>query len=439
MTNVPWPLLPGRTPASVASAEGAYFNMKDGRRVLDAAGGAVVASIGHGRKEVADAIHAAVMNATYLIPPWLTPEREALVDELTGHWLPDYLTRIHLCSGGSESNESALKIAIQYHASRGEPDRNIILARDLSYHGTTISTAAVSGHPGRKRGLETFLQDFPRIATPYPLRCPLGPYHPDTADYYVQSLIDTIERVGANNIAALIAEPLNGSSGGAITPPENYWNRVQKILKDNGILLVIDEVMTGFGRCGEKFGIDLYDIRPDILAAGKGLAAGYAPIGGVYTTDEVARSIADAGLEVMFHTYAALPQSCAAAATVLGIVRRESLVHRSKTLGAALKERLQSRFGQHPNVAEIRGEGMFIGIEVVRDRETLERFATEDTMTSKMIAAGMKAGAFFYPGGTGEVRDILCIGAPFTIGEPEMDIIETALAAALAVPAGTKT
>ncbi|MEX1237885.1 MAG: aminotransferase class III-fold pyridoxal phosphate-dependent enzyme, partial [Pseudomonadales bacterium] len=199
----------------------------------------------------------------------------------------------------------------------------------------------------------------------------------------------------------------------------------------HGILLIMDEVMTGFGRTGEKFGCDLYDIEADLLVSGKGLAGGYAAICGVYSRAEIADTIASAGNEIMFHTFAALPQSCAAAAKVLSILREEDLVTRTKKVGAALKERLIAQFGQHPLVAEIRGEGLLIGFEIVKDRETLKPFDKEDGVTNKMVAAAMQAGAFFYPGGTGDVRDIVCIGAPMIIGDEEMDIMANAMSSAL--------
>jgi len=422
-----WPFLPIEKNVSLARAEGAYFYLDDGSKILDAAGGAVVSNIGHGRREVADAIHAATMNCTYAIPPWLTPEREALIEELEDHWLPKHLTRIHVSSSGSEGNESAIKIAIQYQVAAGHPEKNVILARSVSYHGTTITTAAVSGHLSRKRGLESILQTYPTIETPYPLRCPLGRHHPDAADYYVQNLEDAIERIGADNIAALIAEPMNGSSGGAITPPENYWNRVQAILEKNKILLILDEVMTGFGRMGEKFGCDFYDIRPDLLVAGKGMASGYSAITGIFGTSEISDTIAASKLSVMFHTYAGLPQSCAAAKTVLTILREEKLLDHVKRIGPQLKTALEDKLGQHPLVAEIRGEGMLIGIEIVKNRDTLERFPEEDRITGKIVGYSMGEGVFFYPGGTGEVRDIVCIGAPFIIAEPEIELMTNAL------------
>lgn len=431
MTLHSWPFLGRTLPMTVARAEGAYLYQADGTPILDAAGGAVVANIGHGRKDVAEAIRAAAENCSYAVPTWLTPEREALVDELTQHWLPPHLTRIHLASGGSEANEAALKIAVQYQAARGKHEKNKVLSRSLSYHGTTITTAGVSGHASRKRGLESILDDYASIETPYPLRCPLGPHHPEAADYYLDNLKQVIARIGADNIAALIAEPLNGSSGGAITPPENYWLRAQKILKDNDILLIMDEVMTGFGRTGEKFGSDLYQIKPDLLVAGKGMAGGYAAISGCYGTEEIASTIADSPFEVMFHTFAALPLSCAAATKVLQILRQESLLSRARETGAELKHRLIESLGQHPHVAEIRGEGMLIGLEIVKNRDTLAQFPEEANVTGKMIGHCLGEGVFFYPGGTGVARDIICIGAPFIIGDVEMEKMVGALSSAL--------
>lgn len=429
--SITWPFLPVKRPIRLTHSEGAYLYLDDGTKILDAGGGAIVVNVGHGRKDIAEAIAKGAMNTTYAIPPWLTPEREALLTELTEHWLPPHLTRIHLASGGSEANESAIKIAIQYQVARGMPEKNTILARDISYHGTTISTAAVSGHPGRKKGLEAILDEYPRIPTPYPLRCPLGSHHPDASDYYVDKLQETITQIGSENIAALIAEPLNGSSGGAITPPDNYWNRVQKILKDNDILLIMDEVMTGFGRSGKKFACELYDIKPDLLVAGKGMAGGYAAISGVYGTEDISTVIRDGNLDIMFHTFAALPQSCAAATKVLQVMREENLLEQAATKGNILKARLQEEFGQHPLVAEVRGEGLLIGIEVVKDRSTLELFDIEEGITNKLVGYGMADGVFFYPGGTGEVRDILCLGPPFIIEEAEMDLIVFALKNAL--------
>ena len=424
---IKWPFLPKDAGLNIVKTEGAYLYTPQGKKILDAASGAIVNNIGYGRKEVAEAIKEASLNNTYVLPPFLTPEREELLDELRNHWLPSHLTRIHLSSGGSEANESAVKLAIQYQASRGKPEKNIILTRSLSYHGTTLNMSGISGHTARKRGLESYVPAPRTIETPYPLRCPLGSFHPDATDYYIDNLKEVIKAQGANNIAALLMEPINGSSGGAIYPPEGYWEKAQEILKDNDILLIADEVMTGFGRTGVDFSSNFYKLRPDILVAGKGMAAGYAAISGTYSTDEIADSILKAGYEVMFHTFAALPQSCAASATVLKILRRENLCEKVDPLGDQLKQKLISELGQHPLVAEIRGQGLLIGVEIVKEKESLTSFDEKEKITNQIVGKGLENGVFFYPGGTGEYRDIICLGPAFIINEEDINLMVSTL------------
>ena len=424
---IKWPFLPKDAGLNIVKTEGAYLYTPQGKKILDAASGAIVNNIGYGREEVAEAIKEASLNNTYVLPPFLTPEREELLDELRNHWLPSHLTRIHLSSGGSEANESAVKLAIQYQASRGKPEKNIILTRSLSYHGTTLNMSGISGHTARKRGLESYVPAPRTIETPYPLRCPLGSFHPDAKDYYLDNLKEVIKAQGANNIAALLMEPINGSSGGAIYPPEGYWEEAQEILKENDILLIADEVMTGFGRTGVDFSCNFYNLRPDILVAGKGMAAGYAAISGTYSTDEIADSILKAGYEVMFHTFAALPQSCAASTTVLKILRRENLCERVNPLGDQLTQKLISELGQHPLVAEIRGQGLLIGVEIVKEKEGLISFDEKEKITNQIVGKGLENGVFFYPGGTGEYRDIICLGPAFIINEEDINLMVSTL------------
>ena len=365
----------------------------------------------------------AAASSAFVVPTWRTPEREALVERLRASWLPAGLHHIHLTSGGSEGVEAAVKIALHHFAARGETARVMIMAREVSYHGTTIAMAGLSGHASRKRGLEGYLARHPTLPTPYPLRAP-----------HVDQLAATraaIEAEGPASIAALVVEPVTGSSGGAIVPPEGYLAGVRALCDEYGILMIIDEVMTGFGRLGAKFGCEHFAVRPDILVGGKGLAGGYAAICGVFATAEVAEPIAAADYSVMFHTFAALPSACAAADTVLAILEREALVERARVMGEKLKERLQERLGQHPHVAEIRGLGLLQAIEIVRDRESLEPFAEADKVTGRIVGKGLGRGVFFYPGGTGAVRDIICLGPPFTISEEEIGIMVDALAGSI--------
>jgi len=424
-----WPFIPGRTP-KIVGGEGAWLIADDGRRILDAAGGAIVGNVGYGRAEVAEAIARA--STAFVVPSWRTPEREALAERLRTRWLPDGLHHIHLTSGGSEGVEAAVKIALQHAAAKGERARVKVMARELSYHGTTIAMAGLSGHLGRKRGLEGFLTTYPRIPTPWPLRCPLGSHHPDAAAHYLAATRAAIEAEGPGSIAAIVVEAVTGSSGGAIVPPDGYLPGVRALCDEFGALMIVDEVMTGFGRTGAKFAVEHWGVTPDILISGKGLAGGYAAICGVYARREVARPIIEAGFDVMFHTFAALPSACAAADAVLTILERESLVERARKLGARLAEQLRGRLGQHPHVAEVRGLGLLQAIEIVRDRETLEPFDAAERITARIVGKGLGRGVFFYPGGTGAVRDIICLGPPFVASEAEIDQMAEVLALSIA-------
>jgi len=420
MSRVNWPFLRTQNP-TIVGARGVELYTDDGRTLLDAAGGAIVANVGHGRERVAARVAEVTRDCTYVVPPWITPSRQSLVETLGRDWLPERLSRIHVTSGGSEAVEAAMKIALQYQAAIGRPERRKIIARSVSYHGTTVTTTALSGHPARKRGLEHALVTFPRVPTPYPLRCPLGAHHPDAGRYYVENLRETIEAEGADSIAALIAEPITGSSGGAIVPPDDYWVAVRRLCDQHGILLILDEVMTGFGRTGRNFGYQHWDIEPDILVAGKGLGGGYAPIGGVYAPEAVGAALEAAGMGVMFHTFGAHPAACAAATEVLRILTEEQLVARAARQGAALKARLTEAFAPHPHVAEVRGRGLLLAIEVVRDRDSLEPYPEGAQVSNRIVARALEKGVFFYGGGTGEIRDIVCMGPPFVIDDGHIE------------------
>lgn len=424
MSKLNWPFIHGRA-ISIKRAEGVYLYTQDGQAIIDAAGGAIVTNIGHGNQRVVDAVAQATKETSYVVPPWITPARQAMLDALAD-WLPPSLTRVHCTSGGSESNEAAIKLALHYQQAVGQTKRTEIIGRSISYHGTTLATASISGHPHRKVGLEASLPNFLEVETPYLLRCPQTTKQ---GDYYVDALRDLIEQTGAENIAAMLAEPITGSSGGALVPPEDYWPKVRQLLSDNGILLIMDEVMTGYGRTGTDFGFQHWPIEPDILVGGKGLAGGYAPLGGVFATEAVGRAIEQAGFQVMFNTFGAHPAACAAAAEVLTIMREENLVQQAEERGTYLQQRLTDLLSNHPHVAEIRGKGLLRAIEIVKDRDTLEQFPLDAQISSQVVVNGLKKGVFFYGGGTGVVRDIVCMGPPLTISEAQLDeVAETLLA-----------
>jgi adenosylmethionine-8-amino-7-oxononanoate aminotransferase len=430
----PWPFVPGAKYAEITKAAGCYLYTASGDAILDASGGAIVANIGHGRKEVAAAVAESMGELNYVIPPFPTPARVELAERLQKEWLPDGLSRVHLSSGGSEAVDAALRLARLYQVAVGRTKKYKIIGRDISYHGTTIATLAVGGHADRRAGLEPMWPDTPRAPTPYPLRHHQK-FDGECGMVCADALETIIQAEGPDTIAAFIAEPMIGSSGGAIIPPDTYWPRVQEICQRHDILIIIDEVMTGFGRTGKKFGVDHWNIKPDILVSGKGLTAGYAPLVGIFAGEEIVAPLAETQKNLMFYTYGGQTSACAAANKVLEIMAQEQLVDRAAEMGRILEDRL-SDLSQHPHVAEVRGRGLLQAVEIVSDRETLEPFSLEDGVTNKIVAAGLGNGVFFYPGGTGEVRDIIVMGPPFIITEGEIDqmvsVLEKSIDSAIA-------
>ncbi len=418
------------TALEVVRSEGCYLYRPDGTKILDAAGGAIVVSIGHGRREVADAYARAATETSYVVPPFATTARVRLVERLVDRWLPPGLDRIGFASGGSEAMDMAIRLARQHHLSAGRPERHRVIGRELSYHGTTLATLAIGGHHKRREGFEPWLVDQPKAHAHYCLRCPLGKTYPSCEVACADSLEALFQQVGPETIAAFVAEPIVGSNAGALVPPDEYLPRVAEICRRHGVLLIADEVMTGYGRTGRRFGVDHWGVVPDILVGGKGLTSGYAPLAAICAREEVVAPIAAAGDQVMFYTYGAHSACCAAADKVLEIVERENLVERAATMGKRLRERLGA-LDDHPHVAQIRGRGLLYGVELVRDRATLAPFPQQARLVDKVVMAGLEDGVFFYPGGNPPANDVVCIGPPFILGDEEIERIASALETAI--------
>ncbi len=430
LSRFPFVQTPGATPLAIDHAEGAYLITADGQRILDAAGGAIVANIGHGRREVAEAIAEATERSSYVVPTWVTPSRMRLVERLLDHWLPSGLERVLLVSGGSEAMDAAIRIARQHQRACGREGRHKVIGRELSYHGTTVATLAVGGHEKRRSDFAPLLYSHPKAPACYCLRCPFDRSYPECGVACADELEQIIAREGAESIAAFVAEPISGSGAGALVPPAEYWPRISEICRRHDILLIADEVMTGFGRTGRRFAVEHWDLEPDLLISGKGLSGGYAPICGIFARSEVVDPIAEQGLEVMFYTYGAHSGACAGADKVLEIMQRESLVERAAEVGEKLSKHLDG-LREHPHVGDIRGQGLLWAIELVHDRDTLEPFPAEARLNAKVVASGLSQGVFFYPGGTGIARDIIVLGPPFTIGDTELDLIAEVLPRAI--------
>jgi adenosylmethionine-8-amino-7-oxononanoate aminotransferase len=387
----------------IVRADGVELITADGRRIIDAAGGAVVCNIGHGRHEVADAVAAAMRQVDYVLPTWPTPTRAELADVLAQRWLPDGFSRVFLAGGGSEANDTAIRLARAHHLARGESGRYKVIGRRPSYHGSTLATLAIGGHTSRRAGYEPLLAEMPQV-----------PW--DDAD----ALAGVIEATGPDSVAAFIAEPVIGAAAGALVPDADYWSTVAEICRHYGVLMIADEVMTGFGRTGRRWGHDHDPWQPDILVAGKGLGGGYVPISLVTAGDHVVDPITQDGRTVMFFTYSGHDSSCAGALAVLDILEREALVDRCAVMGKRLRTALIDRLGDHPRVTEVRGRGLMLGVGL------------DGVTSSDVVAQALERDVWVYPAGCGApVPDAILLAPPFVIEDHHIARIVEVLADAI--------
>jgi adenosylmethionine-8-amino-7-oxononanoate aminotransferase len=416
-------------PLYIDRAEGAYLFTRDGRKLLDAAGGSIVVNVGQGREELAEVAREQVRQLSYVLPVWLSPARERLVQRLR-KWTPAGLDRFFFTSGGSEAVEAALKFAFLYQRVRGRPKKTRIISRWLSYHGNSFAALSVGGNRGRRADFESVLTPWPKIPPTYCYRCPWHLTPPSCGIECAQALEKEIQAQGAENIAAFVAEPIVGSSGAVIPPVAEYWPQIAEICRRHDILLIADEVMTGFGRTGRRFAVEHWNIRPDVLVGGKGLAGGYAPMGMIAVDSALVEECEKAGADFMFYTYSAQPLGCALAERVLEIMEREGLVENAARVGATLGRRLREVIGSHPLVGDLRGMGLFWGVEIVADRDSRQPFAPGLKITQRILSAARERGVCLYPsvGMAGEQGgDGVMIAPPLIVGEAEVELIVAAL------------
>jgi hypothetical protein len=323
--------------------------------------------------------------------------------------------------------ETALKLVRAYHLARGEQGRWIVISRWGSYHGNTLGALDLSGRKNLRRPYEGWLGRFRHVSAAYPYRAGLPNANAlGEAEELAAELDRAIESAEPESVAAFVAEPIVGAALGAVVPPDGYWPAIAEVCRSHGVLLVTDEVMTGFGRTGRWFGGDHWGVRPDLLVAAKGATSGYWPFGFAAASGEVYDTIAGAGPFVHGFTYSHSPVGAAVARDVLRILESESLVEASATKGERLRTSLSHRFIDHPAVGEIRGLGLMVGIELVRDRESREAFPRTARLTERIIAAARERGLLVYSGtgmADGVDGDVILLGPPFVITDSEIDRI----------------
>jgi adenosylmethionine-8-amino-7-oxononanoate aminotransferase len=421
--------------------DGVYIIDSTGKRYLDASGGAAVSCLGHSDSRVVEAIKSQLERLAFAHTGFFSSvPAEALAETLINE-APGRLDRVYLVSGGSEAVEAAIKLARQYFIESGQPSRHRVIARQQSYHGNTLGALAAGGNMWRREPFAPLMIETTHISPCYAYR---GQRDGESEFDYGQRVANELEteilRLGAEQVMAFIAEPVVGATLGAVPPVEGYYRRIREICDQYGVLLILDEVMCGMGRTGSLFACEQDGIAPDIMTIAKGLGAGYQAIGAMLCSDTIYSAIEQgSGFFQHGHTYIGHPAACAGALAVVMEIRERGLVERVQQQGPRLRAALHERFGEHPNIGDIRGRGLFIGMEFVSDRDSKAPFAPQQGVNKKFKQAAFDAGLICYPmGGTidGRQGDHVLLAPPFIIEDEHIDEIvdklDTALAGTLA-------
>ncbi|MEL6801927.1 MAG: aspartate aminotransferase family protein [Pseudomonadota bacterium] len=421
---------------TAVSGDGCWIVDADGKRYLDGSGGAAVSCLGHSDARVRAAIHEQLDQLAFAHTGFFTSKAaETLADLLITH-APPGIDRVWLASGGSEAVEAGLKLARQYVLEIGQPERRHIIARRQSYHGNTLGALAAGGNAWRREKYAPLLIETHHIAPCFAYR---GKRDDESLEAYGLRVADEleaeIERLGSETVLAFLAEPVVGATAGAVPPAPGYFQRIRQICDRHGVLLILDEVMCGMGRTGTFFACEQDGVSPDIVTIAKGLGAGYASIGAMLCQGAIYDAIAcGSGSFQHGHTYHGHPLAAAAGAAVVRTMMDDHLIQRAADFGEILQDALTDRLGQHPHVGDIRGRGLFRGVEIVADRETKTPFAPDARIAARIKAAAMAEGLIVYPAsGTvdGVSGDHVLIAPPFIVSEEEIGMLVERLTVAI--------
>ena len=421
---------------TAVSGKGLIIRDRTGKEYIDASGGAAVSCVGHSHPDVLAAMRAQIDTLEYAHTSFFTTQvAEELADDLVAH-APAGLGHVFYVSGGSEAIEAALKLARQYFVEIGQPQRRHLIARRQSYHGITAGALAVGGRAWQRKAFAPLLIETHHVSPVYEYREKLSGETPEAyGERLARELEDKINELGGANVIAFIAEPVVGATMGAVPAVPGYFKRVREICDGHGILLILDEVMCGMGRTGTLHACEQDGVSPDLMAIAKGLGGGYAPIGALLLQDKIFKALADgSGSFQHSHTYTGHPLACAAALAVQRVIRRDNLLVNVREQGARLSRRLNERFGNHPFVGDVRGRGLFQGIEIVADRSTKEPFDPAKKIHARIKKEAMARGLMVYPmGGTVDsVRgDHVLLAPPFILDAAAVDTIVERLGEAI--------
>jgi adenosylmethionine-8-amino-7-oxononanoate aminotransferase len=424
MSNV-FPRQITNPPIKAVSSDGCYIIDENGKQYLDGSGGAAVSCLGHGDPDVIKAVQDQTSKMAFAHTGFFSSDPAEELAELLIDNAPGELDRVYFVSGGSEAIEAAIKLARQFHIENGEPSRHHIIARKQSYHGNTLGALAAGGNKWRRNQFEPILIDASHISPCYEYVDKLK--EETSFDYgqrVAQELEDEILRLGTDKVMAFIVEPVVGATMGAVPAVPGYFKKVRNICDKYGVLLILDEVMCGMGRTGHLFASEFDEIAPDILCIAKGLGAGYQPIGAMLCSKNIYNRLGKgSGFFQHGHTYMGHPVACAAALAVLKAILNRKLLSSIKSKSNQLFNCLETQLGHHPNIGDIRGRGLFIGIEIVKNIETKKPFDPNLKVAASIKHAAFEAGLICYPmSGTrdGKWGDHILLAPPFIINENQI-------------------
>ena len=419
----------------VAWAKGSYVYDADGKQYIDGSGGPAVYCIGHANTEVNDAIKAQLDRIAHGYRYNFTSDALEELSDILRRRCGGGLNHMVYVSGGSEAVESCLKLALQYHAARGEMSRRRFIARERSWHGNTLGALSVSGFLERKRAFEGSLLDVSRLSPANAYRPIPGATAETVGEACAKELEDEILRMGPEKIAAFIFEPVVGAAGGCVPAPPGYAKRVREICDRYGVMMIADEVMCGAGRCGTWRALESDGVEPDIMSVAKGLAAGYMPLGAAIYSDKVASAITAAhGAPMTGHTFTGHTASCAAGVAVQKIITREKLVERVHANEAKLKAMIAEALAGVEAVGDIRGRGHFIATELVADRKTRKPFDASHKLYMRIRQQGLDNGLICYPVGgnvDGINGDVVILAPPYNSTDAELEEMVSKMAASI--------
>ena len=406
-------------------ARGVYMWDVDGRRYIDGSSGAMVCNIGHTNPRVLEAMRRQMERATFGYRLHFETEASEALAARTAALLPAGLDRVFFVSGGSEAVESAMKLARQWALATGQPERWKVVTRMPSYHGSTLGALSITGYDPLTEPFAPMMRAMPRVPAPRAYLDGLDPADPATGRHYAQMLRAAIEAEGPETVLGFIVEPVGGASTGALVPPEGYMEAVAEICRDYGILLILDEVMTGAGRTGAFCAAEHWGIVPDIMVLSKGFAAGYVPLGAMAAQAGIVEAVLDAGGFLHGYTYAGNPLACAAGLAVIDEIERQGLVANAEAMGARLLARLRGLAARYPLIGDVRGKGLLTAIEFVADRESMAPLPPAAAAHAQFVEMAYARGLIVYSRRTrgGHSGDHVLVAPPLIVTEAQLDEI----------------